>query len=135
MNASDDTGLGLFDDTASAVGNFPTALRGYDRTAVDDYVRTLESNVVQSRRQVASLEQQVNSLQDQLQAAGKQAGGVDYAGVGSRANDILRLAQEQERLDRAAGRLPPNSRRRKSRRPPVARPTRCGRMRRSRAAT
>jgi cell division septum initiation protein DivIVA len=97
VNASDDTGLGLFDDTASAVGNFPTALRGYDRTAVDDYVRTLESNVVQSRRQVASLEQQVNSLQDQLQAAGKQAGGVDYAGVGSRANDILRLAQEQAR--------------------------------------
>ena len=25
MNASDNTGLGLFDDTASAVGNFPTA--------------------------------------------------------------------------------------------------------------
>jgi cell division septum initiation protein DivIVA len=102
VNASDDTGLGLFDDTASAVGNFPTALRGYDRTAVDDYVRTLESNVVQSRRQVASLEQQVNSLQDQTQAGGKQAGGkqaggVDYAGVGSRANDILRLAQEQAR--------------------------------------
>ena len=97
MNASDDTGLGLFDDTASAVGNFPTALRGYDRTAVDDYVRTLEGNVVQSRRQLASLEQQVNSLREQLQAAGKPGGGVDYAGVGSRANDILRLAQEQAR--------------------------------------
>jgi DivIVA domain-containing protein len=46
VNASDNTGLGLFDDTASAVGNFPTALRGYDRTAVDDYVRTLEESVV-----------------------------------------------------------------------------------------
>ena len=98
MNASDDTGLGLFDDTASAVGNFPTALRGYDRTAVDDYVRTLEANVVQSRRHVATLQQQLNSLQDQLQATGKHDGGeVDYAGVGGRANDILRLAQEQAR--------------------------------------
>src|SRR5215207_9944126 len=97
VNASDNAGLGLFDDTASAVGNFPTALRGYDRTAVDDYVRTLENNVVQARRQVASLEQQLHSLQDQLQAAGKPVGGVDYAGVGSRANDILRLAQEQAR--------------------------------------
>jgi hypothetical protein len=46
VNASDNTGLGLFDDTASAVGNFPTALRGYDRTAVDDYVRTLEESVL-----------------------------------------------------------------------------------------
>ena len=49
MNASDNTGLGLFDDTASAVGNFPTALRGYDRTAVDDYVRTLEEKALASR--------------------------------------------------------------------------------------
>jgi cell division septum initiation protein DivIVA len=98
VNASDDTGLGLFDDTASAVGNFPTALRGYDRTAVDDYVRTLEANVVQSRRHVAALQQQINSLQDQLQAPGKHDGGeLDYAGVGGRANDILRLAQEQAR--------------------------------------
>ena len=98
MSAPDDTGLGLFDDTASAVGNFPTALRGYDRTAVDDYVRTLESNVVQSRRHAATLEEQLRSLQDQLQAPSKKPNGEpDYAGVGGRANDILRLAQEQAR--------------------------------------
>jgi DivIVA domain-containing protein len=66
VNASDNTGLGLFDDTASAVGNFPTALRGYDRTAVDDYVRTLEESVVKSRRHASQLEQQVNLLQDEV---------------------------------------------------------------------
>ena len=66
MNASDNTGLGLFDDTASAVGNFPTALRGYDRTAVDDYVRTLEDSVVKSRRHATQLEQQVTMLQDEM---------------------------------------------------------------------
>jgi hypothetical protein len=94
--AVDDNGLGLFDDTASAVGNFPTALRGYDRTAVDDYVRTLEASVVQSRRHAAALEQQVTSLQDQPRDSGR-GSDVDYAGVGGRANDILRLAQEQAR--------------------------------------
>jgi hypothetical protein len=93
----DDNGLGLFDDTASAVGNFPTALRGYDRTAVDDYVRTLEASVVQSRRHAAALEQQVTSLQDQMRDSGRGGSEVDYAGVGGRANDILRLAQEQAR--------------------------------------
>jgi cell division septum initiation protein DivIVA len=98
VNASDNTGLGLFDDTASAVGNFPTALRGYDRTAVDDYVRTLEESVVKSRRHSAQLEQQVTLLQDDLASAGdKSDNDVDYSNLGGRANDILRLAQEQAR--------------------------------------
>jgi len=86
---------------ASAVGNFPSALRGYDRTAVDDYVRTLEASVVQSRRHAAQLEHQVSSLQDQLTALqnGKGAGSgeVDYSNLGGRTNDILRLAQDQAR--------------------------------------
>ncbi|HJY45324.1 MAG TPA: DivIVA domain-containing protein [Propionibacteriaceae bacterium] len=99
MNASDNTGLGLFDDTASAVGNFPTALRGYDRTAVDDYVRTLEESVVKSRRHATQLEQQVTMLQDEVASAGDGSDSkeVDYANLGGRANDILRLAQEQAR--------------------------------------
>ena len=100
MSSSDNTGLGLFDDAASAVGNFPTALRGYDRTAVDDYVRTLEASVVQSRRRASQLEQQISGLQDQLAGhAEKGHGGhdLDYSNLGGRANDILRLAQEQAR--------------------------------------
>jgi F0F1-type ATP synthase membrane subunit b/b' len=98
VNASDNTGLGLFDDTASAVGNFPTALRGYDRTAVDDYVRTLEESVVKSRRHASQLEQQVTLLQDELASGGDRGDKeIDYANLGGRANDILRLAQEQAR--------------------------------------
>ena len=103
MSSTDNTGLGLFDDTASAVGNFPSALRGYDRTAVDDYVRTLEANVVQSRRHAAQVEQQVSALQDQLNTAQTpskdeaDAAEPDYSNLGGRANDILRLAQEQAR--------------------------------------
>lgn len=100
MSSGDNTGLGLFDDTASAAGNFPTALRGYDRQAVDDYVRTLEASVVQSRRQAAQLEQQTGALQNQLDdLASKQSSSedVDYTNLGGRANDILRLAEEQAR--------------------------------------
>ena len=100
MSSSDNTGLGLFDDAASAVGNFPTALRGYDRTAVDDYVRTLEASVVQSRRRTSQLEQQIGGLQDQLAShaeKGQSAQDIDYSNLGGRANDILRLAQEQAR--------------------------------------
>lgn len=100
MSSADNTGLGLFDDTASAAGNFPAALRGYDRQAVDDYVRTLEASVVQSRRHAGHLEQQVAALQDRLtESEGKQiaAEDVDYSNLGGRANDILRLAEEQAR--------------------------------------
>jgi hypothetical protein len=105
VSATNENGLGLFDDTASAAGNFPTSLRGYDRSAVDDYVRSLEAAVVSSRRQAGSLGQQLNSLQAQLtEAKEKQAAGeLDYTNLGGRASDILRLAEEQARdvLDHA----------------------------------
>ena len=127
MNASDNTGLGLFDDTASAVGNFPTALRGYDRTAVDDYVRTLEDSVVKSRRHATQLEQQVTMLQDEVASAGDPTDSkdVDYANLGGRANDILRLAQGK----RASWCRMRRSRPRSSRSRRGARPTGCGPLR------
>lgn len=103
--ASEETGLNLFDDTASAVGNFPSAIRGYDRTAVDDYVRTLEATVVNTRRQARDLEDQIAALSDQLSEASTRpaADNVDYTNLGGRATDILRLAEEQARemVDRA----------------------------------
>ncbi len=89
------TGLNLFDETASAVGNFPTALRGYDRTAVDDYVRSLEVRVVQSNRAARELTDQVNDLQGRV--SGQSGGEVDFSTLGGRAKDILALAEEQAR--------------------------------------
>ena len=77
MSSADNTGLGLFDDAASAAGSFPTALRGYDRSAVDEYVRSLEAGVVATRA--------------------PHPPEVDYSERGGRASDILRLAQEQAR--------------------------------------
>ncbi|HEU4545478.1 MAG TPA: DivIVA domain-containing protein, partial [Microlunatus sp.] len=102
MTSSDNTGLGLFDDAASAAGNFPSALRGYDRAAVDDYVRSLEATMVQVRQQAAGFESQVGDLRRQLEES-RHNNDVDYTNLGGRASEILRLAEEQARevLDRA----------------------------------
>jgi hypothetical protein len=95
--SADNTGLGLFDDAASAVGNFPSALRGYDRNAVDDYVRSLEGAVVASRQRTGELEHELGSLSEQLDEARQAASEVDYTNLGGRASEILRLAEEQAR--------------------------------------
>ncbi|HYP45064.1 MAG TPA: DivIVA domain-containing protein [Propionibacteriaceae bacterium] len=98
-SANDTTGLGLFDETATAVGNFPSALRGYDRSAVDDYVRSLEAAVIKGRRHASSLEEQVAEVNKQLSQAleKQQAAEVDFTNLGERAREILRLAEEQAR--------------------------------------
>lgn len=109
MSTSDEsTGLNLFDEKASAVGNFPTALRGYDRSAVDDYVRSLENRVVQAGRDSVESERRISELQDQLTATRKElderpTGEVDYSSLGARAGHILKMAEEQaqEMLDQA----------------------------------
>lgn len=44
-------GLTLFDERATAVGGFPNAVLGYDKQAVDAYVRQLERQVLELRRQ------------------------------------------------------------------------------------
>lgn len=98
--ATDEGGLNLFDETASAAGSFPSARRGYDREAVDDYVRSLESTVVNARRHIRGLEDQINSLEQRLDALEAESGTdqtVDYTNLGGRATDILRLAEEQAR--------------------------------------
>jgi cell division septum initiation protein DivIVA len=105
MSSSNEGGLALFDEAASAAGNFPSALRGYERSAVDDYVRSLEAALVQNRRHVAGLQSQITSLQQQVDEANDKlrSPDVDYSNLGGRASDILRLAEEQARevLDNA----------------------------------
>ncbi len=95
-------GLSLFDETASAAGNFPTALRGYDRAAVDEYVRALESRVLTTGHQQSAMEQQVSQLQAQAAQLQREldtrpTGEIDYSSLGGRASNILRLAEEEAR--------------------------------------
>lgn len=82
------TGLDLFDETASAVGNFPQALRGYDKGAVDAYVRDVEAQLSRAK---AQLRQQ----QKQLTAASARAEDTDFSKLGAHARGMLRAAESQ----------------------------------------
>ena len=104
MAPAGNDGIGLFEDAASAAGNFPTSLRGYDRSAVDEYVRSLEADAVQRRRHDGGLEQQVRALQEEVSRLRDQTVPDDaVAKVGGRTGEILSLAEEkaQELIDSA----------------------------------
>src|SRR5687768_12403736 len=94
MSSHEEAGLGLFDDMATAAGSFPMALRGYERTAVDEYVRSLEGAVVAARQHIAGLEARIAQLHQDLTRA--RAGSPEAIGqIGDRTGEILRIAEEQ----------------------------------------
>lgn len=98
--STDETGLNLFHDNASAAGNFPTSLRGYDRTSVDEYVRTLERRAVETQQRNRDLDGRVRQLEDELAAAQKgpqPAPGAQNAQATGRTADVLRSADEESR--------------------------------------
>ncbi|ADB34006.1 hypothetical protein Kfla_4990 [Kribbella flavida DSM 17836] len=95
---ADESSLPFFDRTATAAGGFPVARRGYDKHAVDDYVRALEAQLAESRSKVEELQTGAAPLQRQLDEAKRQleaSANPSYAGLGDRAAQILRLAQDQ----------------------------------------
>jgi len=85
-----DEGLDLL-DTGSAVGTFTTVLLGYDRQEVDTCVGTLESRLDQRDRSLNELERALVASQRALEAAGEPT----WAKLGRRAQEILRLSEEQ----------------------------------------
>ncbi len=102
----DESSLPFFDRTATAAGGFPVSRRGYDKQAVDDYVRALEMQLVEARNRADELQTGTAPLQRQLEETRRQLEAVanpSYAGLGDRAAQILRLAQDQasEALDEA----------------------------------
>ncbi|PIE21238.1 MAG: hypothetical protein CSA64_03130 [Arachnia propionica] len=88
---TDNAGLGLFEDASSAAGGFPTAMFGYDRHAVDTFVRELEAKLVQHR---ADLREQ--SLR--LDHVRRESGETEYGKLGAQAKALL-VAAEQQGLD------------------------------------
>src|SRR5437879_6360631 len=94
----DESSLPFFDRTATAAGGFPVSRRGYDKQAVDDYVRALEMPRVEARHRADQLQQSVAPMQHQLEETRRQleaSANPSYAGLGDRAAQILRLAQDQ----------------------------------------
>ena len=85
---TEETGLNLFDDRASAAGSFPHAMLGYDRPTVDNYVRDIE-------QQVATLKQLTRHLRLELANAQSAHGDTDFTRLGAHATSLLRAAEAQ----------------------------------------
>lgn len=88
MSSLDEQGLALFDETATAAGNFPHALRGYDRAAVDAYIRELESRLSRSMTDL-------REARHQLELAAATTDTTDYARLGGHARGLLKAAEAQ----------------------------------------
>jgi DivIVA domain-containing protein len=88
VSYDDTSGLDLFDENASAVGNFPQALRGYDKGAVDAYVRDVEA-------QLSRAKGQLRQQQKQLAAQAAKSDDTDFSKLGAHARGMLRSAEAQ----------------------------------------
>ena len=96
MSSSDETGLNLFHDNASAAGTFPTSLRGSDRASVDEYVRTLERRTGEVQHRNRELDQRARQLEDELAKAQQSSAPPEVQATG-RAGDVLRAADTTAR--------------------------------------
>lgn len=84
----EETGLNLFDDKASAAGSFPNAMLGYDRVAVDSYVREIEGKV-------SELKFRTRDLERELSFAKQINGETDFERLGAHAKGVLQAAELQ----------------------------------------
>lgn len=93
---TEETGLNLFEDSASAAGSFPHAMLGYDKHTVDSYVREVEAKVMQ-------LKMQLRDKAREIQLVRSEAGSTDFTRLGAHATAILRAAEAQagDIVDRA----------------------------------
>ena len=88
MSSFDERGLDLFDETATAAGNFPQALRGYERGAVDAYIRELESKLARKASEA-------REARHQLELTQASAGTTDFGRLGGHARGMLTAAEAQ----------------------------------------
>ena len=88
---NDETGLNLFDDSASAVGSFPHAMLGYEKSSVDNYVRDIEN-------QLTTFRQLTRQLRREIVLTEKAYGNSDFTHLGAHVQDILRAAEVQAGL-------------------------------------
>lgn len=93
---TEETGLNLFDDRASAVGSFPNSMLGYDKHSVDSYVRELENKVAELKAQVRENLRETRYVRESL-------GDTDFSRLGAHAAGLLKAAEAQagDLIDRA----------------------------------
>lgn len=104
--SDDDTGLlsRITDDEPRRGGQFPVALRGYDRAAVDAYVEAIDGELGRLQELVTGLdsrvrvqEQEHRAQLERLRREAAAAQAPSYAGLGERVAQILALAEEEAR--------------------------------------
>src|SRR6059058_5380630 len=70
---------------------FVTAMRGYDRQQVDEHIRRIEAEGRQHREQAQAMQRELSQVQRQLREQERPT----YSGLGTRIEQLLRLAEEQ----------------------------------------
>ena len=82
------TGLNLFDGPSAASSGFPTTMLGYDRQAVDQYVRETENRIVELKVQLREQTLATSHAQEQ-------AGTTDFGRLGAHTRGLLEAAEAQ----------------------------------------
>jgi cell division septum initiation protein DivIVA len=83
------------DDQNVADGRFPMTRRGYDREAVDHFVRSTHAQLAHLLQQYDSLLANNHELRQALDEANARATHADFSSLGGRVQELLRIAEEQ----------------------------------------
>ena len=76
---------------------FPTVRRGYQREVVDRYARKIQVDLDQLKRRCEVLRTENTELRAAREETVTMSGPADFTGLGHRAQEILRMAEEQAR--------------------------------------
>ena len=90
MQPEIDAQLSNFFEDAPA-RDFAKVMRGYDQHQVDEHLKQVDLEMRQHREQSQALQQELNEAHRQLREQERPT----YAGLGSRIEQLLRLAEEQ----------------------------------------
>ena len=82
-------------DPHSHDGRFPLSRKGYDREAVDHFVRATQAQIAQLLQQYDSLIAYNHELRQALDDAHARANHADFSGLGGRVREMLQIAEEQ----------------------------------------
>ena len=76
-------------------GRFPLSRKGYDREAVDHFVRATQAQIAQLLQQYDSLITYNHELRQALDEAHARANHADFSALGGRVQEMLQIAEEQ----------------------------------------
>ena len=81
----------------STSGRFPLVRKGYEREAVDRFAHATEDRIAALQQRCETLISENAQLDSALGDARSKAAQVDFSALGGRAQEILRIAEEQAR--------------------------------------